>query len=151
MKTKLTAVGLVVATLALGGGTALVAQHPSPSRSAAAMTRKSTGPAPKPAVPTKIVGTAVPPTPMTPPVAVPPSGAATPSGPRGPAVQVSALTYTIRPGDTTATVARWFSAHGAGRLYAGDASVIDNYLRLIVPGTLISLAHGTFYIQFPIN
>ena len=74
---------------------------------------------------------------------------ATPSATPPRSAVVTEIVYTVRQGDTPSVIRQWFVRHGDGMLYDRRASVLDSYLRLIVPGTRISVSDHRFYIQFP--
>jgi hypothetical protein len=57
------------------------------------------------------------------------------------------ITYAVKAGDTTASIAKWFDQHGYGVQFAANLLVIESNENLIVPGTLISISNGVMTIH----
>jgi nucleoid-associated protein YgaU len=59
------------------------------------------------------------------------------------------ITYIVKPGDTLSGIAKWFSLHGYGALYAANRSVIGSNPNLIFPGERITISHGVMKLSSP--
>jgi hypothetical protein len=168
MNPKLVAAVLVGGTFVLGGGSALLAELPSPARSLAT---EAAVPAPTVNARRSSSPTTLPPALPVSPTATAPkakpaarvSKAPTPSAVARPpkmnvkakvkatkgvpqVVIVTSVTYRVRSGDTASSIAQWFERHGYGAAYAAHRAAIDG-LNHLVPGELISIVNGKLTVQ----
>jgi hypothetical protein len=168
MNPKLVAAALLGGTFVLGGGSALLAEHPSPARSVAAETavQAPTATAMRTTPLTTTSTTTLTLTQPSRPVPTPPQAKAAPRvskvptrspvdhSPKArvrasavpPVLIVKTVTYRVTAGDTPSSVARWFGRHGYAAAYAAGRAAIDGPNGL-APGELVSIMNGKLTVQ----
>jgi hypothetical protein len=72
------------------------------------------------------------------------------SAPPSTAFVLVTITYAVKPGDTVATIAKWFDRHGYGVQFGANLQVIESNENLLVPGALISISNGVMTIHSPV-
>jgi nucleoid-associated protein YgaU len=146
---KAVAALLAGGTIALGGGSAVVASLPRPAHPAAAA---ASGARPAAAIPSSAAAAAarVARGGRSGGIVSPSLGRA--AGSASPAAWAGAhttVTYTVKPGDTLSGIAEWFRLHGYGNLYAANVRVIGSDPNLINPGERITITDGVMRLSHP--
>jgi LysM repeat protein len=59
----------------------------------------------------------------------------------------SSVIYRVKAGDTLSVIAKWFSLHGYGTLYAANEAVIGSDPNLIFPGERITITKGVMKVS----